>query len=268
MSSNIFLRALDAAVGAVAGAPTMGTQPPRLAGAQMTSEPGPATTGNLAAFINANIPGDPRAPMDNVKLANPTPPAWDRSAPPASAERFALTVTELERSGAVDVRIVGDVISKSELGTLRSLDAKWQNLNETANRFTGTAARQAHRLHLDELTRKISEGDASAADDDSWSYDDFASDFEVKLRTCKGELRRLEMQAAGIARPIRLRFASAVQQLADHLELGARDRADRFGCPFTVPTEVAMLRRMAAELHDPNAATSGKPGSMVSFIKL
>ena len=261
------LSELEKAVTKLVSPQNMAAAPQRLAAAQMTSEPGPATTGNLAPFINSTIPGDPRAPMDHVRLASPTPPPFDRSAPPPTAERFELVAAEIQRP-VLNLDIVPDIIGKNELATLREMDKRWQNLNEVAAKFTGSAARVAHRAHLDMLTAKIASGDSSVESDDSWSFDDFASDFETKLRTCKGELRKIEMAAAGIARPIRLRFAHAVQQLADHLELGARDRAERFACPFTVPTEVAMLRRMAAELHDPNAATSGKPGSMVSFIKL
>ena len=252
------------------GSPEMAAPPQRLAAAQMDSQPGPATTGNLASAIAAGDFGPPsrRSPMDNVKALPAQPPPFDRSAPAPTPERYALVSAEISRSPALNIDVVPDLITKRELEQLREMDSRWVNLNATAARFTSTAARVDHRKHLAELASKVAAADPSTGDSDSWSFEDFSQDYEIKLRTVKTELRRLEMEGAAMAKPVRQRFAGAVESLANHIEMQGRHRAEVFAVPYVTESPVSMLRRMCCELLDVNQGTSGRPALMLPFLNV
>jgi hypothetical protein len=196
------------------------------------------------------------------RIVKARPVVNHQDSPYPTPERVARVVAEL----AFEVSIVPDIVTNPELAQHAQFINRFANLSEAEKRFTPTSARAAHRAHLDVLDRKIADGDNSVGDDDHWSYEAFLEDFQIKLRSVKLEKRRLEMEASAFSLPIRLRFANAVDALADRLELKGRERADIFACPFTVPSQVKMLRRLSAEMCDPNQATSGDPANMLPFL--
>ena len=263
--SNIFLRALDKAVSVLAGPENMAKPPTRVA-----VQPQSESIGNIAGAIAGGEFGPPSAnsPMDKAVVRRFAPPEDFRDAPFPSPERIAAVVAEIERNLALNVAIVPDIATQEEVAQATEFCRRYARQTELESKFTPIAARAAHRVHLDNLDTKVREGGDTVADEDHFSYEAFLEDFSIKQRSVKAEKRRLEMEAARFARPIRLKFASVIIALADHLEMRGRERADAFLVPYVDASEVRLLRRLASETADPRQATAGNPRDMLPFLFL
>ena len=225
-------------------------------------QPQSESPGNVAAAINATIPGDPRSPMDRVKIITRQRDALEGVGFPTE-ENVRLIGVAL-----ADYDLLSQVASPSEIDAMLAAEKRWNNLNGAMPAFTHSAARKAHQEHVASLAVKLAEGNASVGDDDAWNFEEFANDYQIKLAALKSEMHKIEVEAAAIAQPIRHRFFHAVNQLADILEGPGRSTAENFGVPYKPCNVVLMLRKAAAVAADPLTGTNGRPLGMVNFLPI
>lgn len=260
---NIFLKALDSAVAAVTGSPPQNMARPPGA-TQAAIQPPAENVGNLAAAVNSGAFGPPsrNSPMDHTTVIPRQHDALE-GIPFPSAENMRRISVALE-----DFDLANQVASPAEIEAILDCERRWNNLSETAQRFTHSAARRDHREHIDTLTRRISEGDKSVGDGDAWDRSEFESDYAIKLTATKLEMKKIEREASLIAGPIRIRISNAVGELASILEAPGRHSAENFAMAYVPSNVILMLRRAAAVAADPLASWGGRPLEQVSFLPI
>ena len=195
------------------------------------------------------LPPAPRDALEGVRFPSPE-----------NMRRIAVALEDYDlRDG---------IASAAEIEALSDCESRWQNLAATASRFTATAARADHRQHIDDLARRIANGDKTVGDDDAWDRSEYDSDYRLKLTSVKSEMRKIEAEAAALAKPIRIRFFRAVSELADILEGPGRHSAENFAMPFIPSNVILMLRKAAAVAADALTGGIGRPLAQVEFLNI
>lgn len=246
----------------VTGSPQNTAPPP--GAARIEVQPQSESPGNIAPAVNAGAfgPGDPRSPMDHVRVITRQRDALEGVPFP--------TAESVRRVGVAmaDYGLIEQVASPEEIAAMLSAEKRWTTLSETMPRFVHSAARKAHQDHVAALAVKLAAGDASAADDDAWNFEEFANDYQIKLAALKLEMRKVEVEAAAIAQPMRRRFFDSANQLADIIEGPGRSTAENFGLAYKPCPVTLMIRKSATVAADPNTGYNGRPLGMVPFLAI
>lgn len=221
------------------------------------------TEGTLAQVQQATPLSEAGKRELRMSFVAPPAPLFDHTAAHPTPELFAAVAPELELK--LGLQVVGDIITQREIDEIFGFDLDWQRRCQTELLLTPDAARRDCQMALEGHGRKVSEGGAAAVSGDVFSLTEWQEDYAARQRLNKAAKVKDEVQAAAVARAPRLRMGAAVLQLADHEEAKGRERSAIYLCDYAPTTEVKMLRRMAAELLDPNQGLRGRPAHMIAF---
>ncbi len=250
--SNIFLKALDRAVSVLTSAPENAGRPTRVA-----VQPQSESIGNIAAAINANIPGQAGAPMDRVERRPPLPPGLLDGFPYLSQNQMRLC----------DKRLLAMGFKRNEtaLAQLQAEDVVFMRLQEgIAKAFRSQNSR--YLAHLENIAERTAQGDTTVEKEDAWSREEWAEDGRLRGEAFKGALKTQAGRCWIIAEPELLRKAEYAHRAAEELDAEARVRFAEFGAPYTPPTYVLMFWRYAATLSDSSRRACGKPTTMIEAL--
>ena len=219
-----------------------------------------------------DLPGDEQSASELPVGPGPKTLVLARPAKPAAIPDSALDPTPENFRAAFqalrDYNLLEGIVKPEERDVILRADVHWLEDVSHESKFTPEAARADSQAHLEELSRKLATGDATAHTDTTWGHDDFVAEYRLKLSALKADRKNQEVIAAPIARQIRSRAGNAVNALADILEGPGRALAQDFAAPYTPAPTILMLRRMASNFLDLNRGNSGRPLSMIENLPM
>lgn len=150
---------------------------------------------------------------------------------------------------------------------LQELDQPWLNLVKALVDYSDTAAKAAFFDGKISMAKRIAAGDNTAKSADTWTQEDFLTDYQVRRKAIKLERKNVEGQARQIAQPVLSSFAEHLNSLADKLEVPLRAQAESFGCKYYPPNFVLLMRKEAQLCAEGRRHTSGRPSTMLTLLE-
>jgi hypothetical protein len=221
--------------------------------------PSETSSGNLAPMINATVRGDPRSPMDHVKIIPRRPP---------DLEHVPFPTLEQERIFQSAVTARGFAVSSSTVRALEALEQPWRRLSTALGTYADSAARVEHQKHIASTTKKIAAGEDSIEADEMWTLDQWKEDFFLRRAAIKAEMKVLEQEAAKLVLPIKLQYSEALLALADELEAPLVEQAGKFACPHHPTPVILMVRKASQVAADASRTPTGRPKLMLGNLTL
>jgi len=217
--------------------------------------------------------------------AAPAPPAARRAAP-AAAEPVPIRAVGPLSAGArasgpqgtietfphqpppVTAAVIraacqGQAETDSELAAVKAEFVPWMNLsNELANQLARTP-QQRRLAHNAEFAARIARGDTAACEMDQWSAEDWLEDQREKVSALKTQMRKHELAAWDICKPIFRRLADAVEKYAVTVqEAEAREYA-KYSLEYRPSYLVLAMHKVAHDLRHVDRSGAGSPMAML-----
>lgn len=150
---------------------------------------------------------------------------------------------------------------------LQELDAPWLNLSRALVDYSDAAAKQAFFEGKAAMAKRIAAGDNTAKAADTWTQEDFLTDYQVRRKAIKQERRNVEEQARQIAQPVLASFGEFLNGLVDKIEVPLRAQAESFGCKYYAPNFALLMRKEAQLCIQGRRHSTGRPSTMLSLLE-
>ena len=236
------------------------------------SDPGPrpaksGLSGNLAPAINASTPGDPKSPMDHVKIIR-------RHSDPRVIELEHVPVPTPETCAAIAAHwnvLTGDTLATdAEIQALRKLDVEWIRLKDLQLAHHPGKARELFDAHKSEIVSQITDAAAEATNlSRVMNLAEFENDLAAKRKLIHAEVLKISDQAHQLVAPFYSRFVSACDAVAEAIEKEERAQCDLFCLPFSGSPVLLAVRKAALVAQDSHQHFYGnQPRRMVGFLPI
>jgi len=259
MSDNVFLKALDRAVSALAGEHVTNAAKTKTVVEYPQPKPGPSLY--KGATENGRATAAPLGPEGmrelHPKIRPSLPPNHLDGVPfPTPAQQAAFDAFLRERGYAPPA----DVAKK-----LAALDVPWVRLQDAIGE-TRKSQNANYHSQLADIATRIAAGDSTANERDAWTREDWQQDADERCRVFKTKCREIEAEAWQLAEAALLTKADAADAAADELEAEARPRFEQFAVAYRPAPYVLLLRKYAATLRDGSRRNVGKPSAMIETL--
>lgn len=257
---NPITRMLDAALGIAASEDT-GTIENAAKSAPVVVLPGPDPS---TLTVGSRAPREPLSDEAQAELKvthSNTKPVEDPLAHvphPSEDQRRIFLAYAIKGGFKVPAKAMTD---------LQELDQPWLNLVHALADYSDDAAKQAFFAGKTAMAKRIAAGDNTAKSADTWTQEDFLTDYQVRRKAIKQERKNVEQQARQIAQPVLAAYGDFLNGLVDKLEVPLRSQAESFGCKFWPPNFCLLIRKEAELCLKGNRHATGRPSAMLTLLE-
>ena len=144
------------------------------------------------------------------------------------------------------------LISQSDFAAFEKHRANYNRLNGEIADVTQDKAKEQYRLDRAALEKAMADGSHSQNNpQDSWSIDDYRSDFANRMRAAKNARRIVEGEASAIVGKVLPRLADWAEEVGNNVEQSDRVEFAKFAVPYVESPLCATIRAAAAKLRQP-----------------